>query len=81
MTYNANKSIIYQEVDNMKEQKYIIKNTESFEPTHIFECGQCFRWNKEEDGSYTGYIKNAVINVKKKENKINFKWIKENNIT
>ena len=49
----------------MKEQKYIIKNTESFEPTHIFECGQCFRWNEQEDGSYTGVIKNGIINVKK----------------
>ena len=70
MTHNANKSIIYQEVDNMKEQKYIIKNTESFEPTHIFECGQCFRWNKEEDGSYTGVVGHNVLNVKKNENEV-----------
>ena len=38
----------------MKEQTYILENAESFEPRHIFECGQCFRWNKEDDGSYTG---------------------------
>ena len=31
------------------EQKYILKNTESFELPHIFECGQCFRWNIEEN--------------------------------
>ena len=54
----------------MKEQKYIIKNTESFEPTHIFECGQCFRWNKEEDGSYTGVVGHNVLNVKKNENEV-----------
>lgn len=52
----------------MKEQTYILKNTESFEPRHIFECGQCFRWNKEEDGSYTGVFGKNVVNVKK-ENK------------
>jgi len=43
--------------------------SEDFEPEHIFECGQCFRWNKEADGSYTGVAYNRVINVKK-ENKI-----------
>lgn len=54
----------------MKEQKYIIKNVESFEPTHIFECGQCFRWNKEDDGSYTGVVGHNVLNVKKNENEV-----------
>ena len=48
----------------MKEQKYIIKDIESFEPKHIFECGQCFRWNEEKDGSYTGVVGENVINVK-----------------
>ena len=54
----------------MKDQTSIIKNTESFEPTHIFECGQCFRWNKEEDGSYTGVVGHNVLNVKKNENEV-----------
>ena len=52
------------------EQTYILENTKSFEPVHIFECGQCFRWNKEEDGSYTGVLKNNVINVKKENGKV-----------
>ena len=56
----------------MREQKYSIKNQESFELKDIFECGQCFRWNEQEDGSYTGVIKNAVINVKKEDNVIKF---------
>ena len=43
-----------------------------FELRDIFECGQCFRWNKEEDGSYTGVIKSGVINVKKEDEKIVF---------
>ena len=54
----------------MKEQKYIIENIESFEPKHIFECGQCFRWNEEIDGSYTGVVGENVLNVKKEENTI-----------
>ena len=40
-----------------------LKNVEDFNLTHILECGQCFRWKKENDGSYTGVIKTGVINV------------------
>lgn len=56
----------------MKEQKYILKNQNTFELRDIFECGQCFRWNKQKDGSYTGVIKDAVLNVKKENNNIIF---------
>lgn len=56
----------------MKEQKYILKNQKSFELKDIFECGQCFRWNEEENGSYTGVIKNSIINVKKEDENIIF---------
>lgn len=51
----------------MQEQKVILKNIDSFEPKHIFECGQCFRWDKNADRSYTGIIGNGVLNVKKIE--------------
>lgn len=54
----------------MKEQTYVIKDVESFEPKHIFECGQCFRWNIEEDGSYTGIVGKNVLNVKKENSNI-----------
>lgn len=43
----------------------MIKNVKDFELKHIFECGQCFRWKRENDGSYTGVIKEGVLNVKK----------------
>lgn len=49
----------------MKEQKIILKNIEDFELDHIFECGQCFRWNKQQDGSYIGVIKQGVLQIKK----------------
>lgn len=64
----------------MKEQEYIIKKGNSFEPKHIFECGQCFRWNKEADESYTGVIKNGVLNVKIQNDEIIFKGIIEGDI-
>ena len=64
----------------MKEQKYIIKNQESFELKHIFECGQCFRWNEEKDGSYTGVFKGNVLNVQKDGQEIIFKGLVNGNI-
>lgn len=59
----------------MEEQTYKIKNVKSFEPVHIFDCGQCFRWDKELDRSYTGVFKGNVMNVKKDGNNVTFKGI------
>ena len=53
-------------------ERYILEKQESFDLKDIFECGQCFRWNKNEDGSYTGIIKNSVIKVEKVDEKIVF---------
>lgn len=64
----------------MEEQKYKLRNVKSFELRDIFECGQCFRWNKQEDGSYTGVFKNNVLNVKKNKDEIIFEGICENEI-
>lgn len=64
----------------MKEQKYILKNQDSFELKDIFECGQCFRWNKQQDGSYTGVFKGNVLNVKKENEVINFSGLIEGDI-
>lgn len=61
-------------------QTYTLKNIKSFEPKHIFECGQCFRWNKEKDESYTGIFKNSVVNVKKEGNDIILTGISEENL-
>lgn len=47
-----------------------LNNLSDFEPVHIFECGQCFRWQKENDGSYTGVIKYGVVNIKKDDDKV-----------
>ncbi len=54
----------------MKEQKIILKNIDSFEPKDIFECGQCFRWNIQKDGSYTGIFGQNVLNIKKEKEEI-----------
>ena len=64
----------------MKEQEFTIKNIKTFDLKDIFDCGQCFRWNKKEDGSYTGVFGNNVINVSKKENDVTFRGICEGDI-
>ena len=32
-------------------------------PDHTLACGQCFRWNKESDGSYTGIASGRIVNL------------------
>ena len=64
----------------MKLQEYILDDCKSFELNHIFECGQCFRWDREIDGSYTGVFGNNVLNVSKNDNSIIFKGMCEKDI-
>jgi N-glycosylase/DNA lyase len=52
------------------ENGVVLEGVKDFELPHIFECGQCFRWNKEEDGSYTGVAFKRLINLKKEEDKV-----------
>lgn len=54
----------------MKYQEYKFSMSNSFELKDIFDCGQCFRWNKENDETYTGVIKDGVLNIKKEETTI-----------
>ena len=63
-----------------KEQKIIINDIKSFELRDIFDCGQCFRWNEQDDGSYTGIIKNGVLNVKKEKSNVIFSGLLNENI-
>jgi len=64
----------------VQEQKLKLSNINSFELKDIFECGQCFRWNKQEDGSYTGVFGQNVLNVKKDKNDVIFQGICQNAI-
>lgn len=63
-------------------EKIVLDKIDSFELKHIFDCGQCFRWNNEIDGSYTGIVYQYVINIKNTEkNKIEVKFYANENIT
>ncbi|MDR2610645.1 MAG: 8-oxoguanine DNA glycosylase [Clostridiales Family XIII bacterium] len=38
-------------------------NVSDFGLDDIFDCGQCFRWNKETDGSWSGIVEGAFANI------------------
>ena len=60
----------------MKNFEYIIDvGLDSFNLIHIFECGQCFRWEKQDDESYIGVIKDTVVNVKIIDRKVHLKGV------
>lgn len=42
----------------------LIKEVKDFDLKHIFDCGQCFRWEEEEDGSYTGTAFGKTVNMR-----------------
>ncbi len=41
----------------------IVLDVDSFNPEHIFKCGQAFRWRELEDGSYLNIAHGKVIRV------------------
>lgn len=44
-----------------------VRSVKNFELPHVFDCGQCFRWNREANGSYIGVAQGRVIEVEKKK--------------
>jgi N-glycosylase/DNA lyase len=46
-----------------KNEILAIEGIKDFNLTHIFECGQCFRWIRQQDGSYNGIVNDKFVNV------------------
>jgi len=40
-----------------------IEGIRDFDAKQTFECGQCFRWQREENGSYTGVVRGSFANI------------------
>lgn len=53
-----------------ENNKITVNNALHFHPRHTFDCGQCFRWSRDDDGSYTGVVGTRVINVAVVDNKL-----------
>lgn len=67
-------------VINVKNYVEIKGYNDDFIPQHIFECGQCFRFARLQDGSYTIVAKGKVINVSQKNNSIILKNATDNDV-
>ncbi|URZ04026.1 DNA-3-methyladenine glycosylase family protein [Clostridium felsineum] len=52
------------------ENGIVIKNVKSFELKDIFDCGQCFRWKREDNGNYIGVALEKVIEVEKRQDDV-----------
>ncbi len=59
----------------MKEQKWQITKIPTFDAKNIFECGQCFRWNKEKENGYIGVFENSVVRVEQTSKSIYFEGV------
>jgi N-glycosylase/DNA lyase len=46
-----------------ENNRVIIGEVSDFHLDHTFDNGQCFRWNREADGSYTGVAFGRVVNI------------------
>ncbi|MBQ8563955.1 MAG: DNA glycosylase [Firmicutes bacterium] len=47
----------------MMEKKLVNFQVKDFHLDHIFDCGQCFRWNRGPDGSYLGIAGGRVARM------------------
>jgi len=54
----------------VEDNRIVLKEMRNFDPKHIFECGQSFRWKVEDDNSYTTIAYGKVLNVKRENNDI-----------
>lgn len=46
-----------------KNNNIILENIEDFELEHIFDCGQCFRFDKTGENTYTGVAGNHALRI------------------
>lgn len=56
-----------------KDNMIIIENICDFDLNQIFDSGQCFRWKKQSDNSYTCVVKENIINVSQIDNTLYLK--------
>ena len=66
--YNNKETDIMKYTNNGSEIE--LTEISDFDPVRIFECGQCFRWNADEKGVYTGVVKNRAARLRREGNSI-----------
>lgn len=48
---------------NAKNGGIEVKDVHHFDPVHTFECGQCFRWNRMNNGSWSGVVRGLAVEL------------------
>lgn len=48
----------------------VFENVTPFDLEQTLDCGQCFRWNKNDDGSFTGVVCHNVATVRYEDNNL-----------
>lgn len=54
----------------VKNNNVVLKNVRDFNLTHIFECGQAFRFNKTGENEYTGVAKGRALTVSQRDDEV-----------
>lgn len=57
------------------DNSVIIEGIKDFNPKHTFLCGQCFRWDENSDGSFTGIAFSKPVNISCTEDSITIRNI------
>ena len=50
----------------------ILQNVRDFDLTHIFDCGQCFRWNKVSENTYAGVANGKALTISQNGDEVVF---------
>lgn len=59
-------------IDNYNEG-IVIREIRDFDLRHTFDCGQCFRWNADDDGSYCGVASGRAVRMYMKKDDLYIK--------
>ena len=59
------------------EKGIVLPVTPDFNLAQTLDCGQCFRWDIQPDGTYTGVAFQQILQIKEQENQILFEGITE----
>lgn len=54
----------------MYNKNLIVTGLEDFDLNHIFDCGQCFRFNKIDNSTYEGVAKGKALRISQQNNEI-----------
>ena len=55
---------------NEKDGAIVLEKAQNFALADVFDCGQCFRFNKRDDGAYFGVAKGKYVEIFEKDGNI-----------